>query len=603
MARARRSKQPNNWNQMGIEAARGGEHELAVTYFERAIKLDRKNAGYRFNLAIAVMFLGRVDDAARELSVVLRHQPGNIDAARPLSRLLAKYQVSDHGSLEPFGLKAALGFDQIDRQPIVEAGFRHLRENGWLGEQIAAADDDGYDAVAEHLLAKRTADPLHGDLFLACLERGLNKDPDVERLLTALRRVMLLGLDAERFRDPALMRFAIALMGQCRAGEYVFAVSEGEREALAGLDLDLEAFCNGDADMARPFILHALYRPPEALLGDIGLDGCGRIKPRVLRDAVAVWCDEQRLERELADGIGRLCEISEPTSRAVKQQYEASPYPRWTCLQVMPEGAIRHALESYFEPDRLAFMDEPFDVLIAGAGTGRQAVQAAFGYGPKARIVALDLSRNSLAYARRMATHYGIENMTFIEGDLLDLARSDERFDVIECIGVLHHMAEPFKAWSGLLRSLKPEALLYIGLYSRLARDSLASLRREPGYPGAGCSDEAARAFRRTLMDRDPADPGGDLSRSGDFYSLSDFRDLALHTSEQTTTLAEIESFLAENRLTFRGFTIHAERTRQFTERFPDDPPPGTLANWSRFEQDHPTLFEAMYRFWCTRGG
>jgi hypothetical protein len=36
---------------------------------------------------------------------------------------------------------------------------------------------------------------------------------------------------------------------------------------------------------------------------------------------------------------------------------------------------MRRALGHHFRPDELAFLDRPFEVLIAGCGTGQQAVQ------------------------------------------------------------------------------------------------------------------------------------------------------------------------------------------------------------------------------------
>jgi hypothetical protein len=36
-----------------------------------------------------------------------------------------------------------------------------------------------------------------------------------------------------------------------------------------------------------------------------------------------------------------------------------------------------------------------------------------------------------------------------------------------------------------------------IGLYSAIARSNITALRKDPAYPGAGCSDARLRAFRQ----------------------------------------------------------------------------------------------------------
>ena len=286
------------------------------------------------------------------------------------------------------------------------------------------------------------------------------------------------------------------------------------------------------------------------------------------------------------------------------QQYEANPYPRWVSVGVMREADFRRMLRGYFPPERLAFLDAPFEVLVAGCGTGMQAVQAGLEYGPNARVTAIDLSAASLGYASRMAGQFKVGNVEFAQADLQNLdslaPQFLARFQVIECVGVLHHMADPLEGWRTLLKCLAPGGLMRIGLYSSVARRNLTALRSDPAYPGPGCDDEALRAFRHVLMAREAERPSL-LGAIADFYTTSQFRDLLLHVSEQGLTLADIEGFLDREGLNFRGFQLAAESVGRFRERFPDDAWPGKLANWAELEAANPYLFLGMYRFWCDR--
>jgi hypothetical protein len=142
---------------------------------------------------------------------------------------------------------------------------------------------------------------------------------------------------------------------------------------------------------------------------------------------------------------------------------------------------------------------------------------------------------------------------------------------------------------------------MFLGLYSAIARRGLRALRDHPAYPGAGCSDAALRAFRQVLLDRPAGAPGGDLKMSRDFYTASNFRDLALHVSEHPLTLPEIARFLAEHGLGFRGFQLERGVFARFRERFPGAVWPGTLEQWAEFEDAHPHTFNGMYNFWCAR--
>jgi SAM-dependent methyltransferase len=223
---------------------------------------------------------------------------------------------------------------------------------------------------------------------------------------------------------------------------------------------------------------------------------------------------------------------------------------------------------------------------------------------PIARVTAVDLSAKALAYAAKMAERYDARNIEFLQGDLQLVATSPAfaaRFHIIECVGVLHHMADPFGAWRRLLDCLAPEGIMLIGLYSAAARRVITELRADPAFPGAGCDDKALRKFRRDLMDRSDGELGGQLKLGPDFYSASEFRDLACHVHERCVTLSEIKSFLEANGLAFRGFWMDPQHLDQFHAKRPGEAWPGRLEVWEEFERDNPQVFSGMYHFWCER--
>ncbi len=88
------------------------------------------------------------------------------------------------------------------------------------------------------------------------------------------------------------------------------------------------------------------------------------------------------------------------------------------------------------------FLSEPIDVLIAGCGTGQEAIELAL-QNPHYRITAIDISQKSLAYAARMAQQYKVSSVEFVHLDLLHCAALGKHFDFIESMGVLHHLPDP----------------------------------------------------------------------------------------------------------------------------------------------------------------
>jgi SAM-dependent methyltransferase len=583
-------------------AAEAGDLEEAAFAFDRAIDADRRNPDLYFQLAMVQEGLEEIDAAVAALTRALSLKPTMADAGRSLSRLLMRYRVTELDGLTAGGLRAALQMPGIAHQPIAEVALQHvfqrfaaLRD---LQQLCTKAPERGR-ASASGLL-RTHAQSLAEPLLLQSLAISVVRAPEIERALAALRAALLLDCSAVRFEDRDITSFALGLLAQGWNNDHAWPVTPEETAALAELTPDVSAVTSGDREATRGLILKGLYAPLSQVVGrHLTVVEAHKIRPKLVRDAIEPRIGAESLEREIAASLPRLRPLTDATSLRVAGQYEKSPYPRWQSLMRTQPGQLRASLARFVAPERLAFMDGPFDCLIAGAGTGQQVLQSAIAYGDKARVTALDLSTASLAYATAKARDFDIGNVNFVHGDILDAWLLPQSFDIIECVGVLHHMADPWAGWRTLQRQLKPGGLMYIGLYSATSRANLAALRTEAGYPGQGCTDDAARDYRAELLSRADDAPGGDIKLSRNAYALNEFRDLVLHESEIQMTIPEIAEFLDAHNLTFRGFTLPPERIAAFRSAFPGQPWPGRLADWAAFESANPRTFDAMYCFWC----
>ena len=119
-----------------------------------------------------------------------------------------------------------------------------------------------------------------------------------------------------------------------------------------------------------------------------------------LSDILTLQLHNRQAEHTLRESIPSLSEISNDTSEKVKDQYEHNPYPRW--IQVSADNSIlflNMLLEPIYVPKKEILNIEP-DILIAGCGTGQQAIEAAFRYQHR-EILAIDLSLASLLRLRK----------------------------------------------------------------------------------------------------------------------------------------------------------------------------------------------------------
>ena len=308
---------------------------------------------------------------------------------------------------------------------------------------------------------------------------------------------------------------------------------------------------------------------------------------------------QPREEREIRDTVRALTPVTDDVSRQVRAQYEQNPYPRW--IKTAPIG---HAttLDSYlakFASFRAHAAASP-DVLIAGCGTGQHVATVALQF-TALNILAIDLSRASLAYAQRATRALGLTGIDYAQADIMALGALDRSFDLIDSSGVLHHLADPFAGWPVLLSLLRPGGVMRLGLYSALGRQDVAAVRQfvaARGYTGDAAEHPAMPAGADGLRAGHAA---AHHRRDSDFFSTSECRDLLFHVQEHNLSLPQIADFLAANALTFLGFEGCATGYQRYAQLFPDDPAMADLARWARIENESPRLFFNMYQFWIQK--
>src|SRR5580698_552314 len=187
---------------------------------------------------------------------------------------------------------------------------------------------------------------------------------------------------------------------------------------------------------------------------------------------------------------------------------------------------------------------------------------------PRRSCSAIDLSLSSISYAKRKTRELGITNIEYAHADILNLDDIKRTFDIIESVGVLHHLADPFAGWRKLLSRLRPGGFMSLGFYSEIARRHVVKAREMiAAHRYAGTSDDIRR-FRQDLAAQEPSVELQWLSDMPDFYSTSECRDLLFHVQEHRLSLEQIESFLAEFELRFIGFQLDPRVLSQYRARF-----------------------------------
>ena len=97
--------------------------------------------------------------------------------------------------------------------------------------------------------------------------------------------------------------------------------------------------------------------------------------------------------------------------------------------------------------------------ICCGIGDFAVLVQKEF---QPARIVALDHSKASLAYARQVATGFGITDIEYTYGDASEMLLEDNQFDFVSCRHSLQIFNQPDALLAELYRICRPGGRVYI---------------------------------------------------------------------------------------------------------------------------------------------
>ena len=145
---------------------------------------------------------------------------------------------------------------------------------------------------------------------------------------------------------------------------------------------------------------------------------------------------------------------------------------------------------------------ECYRVLELGAGLGGNLLGMAVSF-PGSRFVGVDLSGQQMAHARAEVAALGLDNIEFLQADILDLGPSLGRFDYLLCHGVWSWVPEPvrdaiFQLCRELLTSRGLAFISYNTLPGWHVRGVIRQLLQRT-TPVAGTPAERAAAARRYL--------------------------------------------------------------------------------------------------------
>ena len=631
-------KQPLNsdvLNLLGSIYYETSELDKSIKFFDEAIQINPNNSNYHNNKALLLRELGNYEEAKKclrksifldprvasnynTLGIILKLEGHHIDAYRCFLKALifqpqfwaARSNFSDSlrylksSRLSKFELKMlteCIKDQRIDHglytqflQKILIFEIKKLFKKDLEINQEIEVNNDNFSFLDIELITNS-------------LKYSLITNLSLENFFKQIRFFLLNDYSVSKFSNSLnnlKKRYLEALSLQCFFNEHIWNINDIECKSIEELSDDIYASLdNNDENVFYKILLYATYKQliNDKKIKEYCLQNSNQI-PDNLVECFKIILFDQIKETELEKEIKSISSIENEVSKKVKDQYEERPYPRWRNINLgETRPYISHIKRDILpnNPDISTLSDNP-KVLIAGCGTGKHPLSMSMRYA-NSNITGLDLSFKSLSYAYRKMIEGKIKNVELIQGDILDAGNLNQKYEVIETVGVLHHMEKPEEGLDILLNQLVDGGYIKIGLYSKIARKKIADLRKNFSEDDKSRKIDSIRDIRSKII-KESDEEFRRVALSSDFFTTSTFIDLLLHAQEINFTIPEIKDLILRNNLSFLGFQVSSPLIKEdYLKKFPEDKNCLNLDNWNDYENHNNHTFAAMYQFWCKK--
>ena len=583
-------------NNLGIVFNSLRQYQKAEYYLKKAIEINPKHEEAYNNLGLVFFELGKFENAIKCYHEAIEINSNNHNAIKNISILFRQ-----------FGVDSFLGTDLERLRKLFLLLYKRNdieHKDIFLNTKKILLAEKNYTELKQivsfhKLLEKPTINNLINDeLFHLMLQKSLIADNLFETILTKIRREILsLLIKSDLKTLEKKFEFIVSLAEQCFLNEYCFFQSNEETNWKNELKISVEK--NTEVNELELAIL-GCYTPLISSKYILNKLLKYKSKNNLFNNLINMHIKEPLKENSFIGSIKSLDVISDPVSKIVREQYEENPFPRWRYTYRKTSYNPLVIINNQINPNKIQLNDK-FNrpkVLIAGCGTGKQ-IFIAQNY-LNAKIIATDLSKKSLAYAKRKAEESKIDNVEFLHADILKLNNLDKKFDIIECVGVLHHMKDPLKGLKVLLNLLEPQGFMKLGLYSDIARQDIEQARQLIIKKNYKSEFGDIIKFRQEIIKEKKNESLKKISHRFDFYSTSGVRDLLFNAQEHRFSLLQISEIMTNFNLEFLGFSDKNVKEK-YSKLYSNDKKNILLDNWHKFEIDNTDTFSSMYNFWIRK--
>ncbi len=151
-------------------------------------------------------------------------------------------------------------------------------------------------------------------------------------------------------------------------------------------------------------------------------------------------------------------------TQKVKNMYKKYPYPS-PSTDVSQTNELLNLLRIFELESKIKLENK--SIFDAGSGSGHRITNVAQ-YFTKSSFLGIDISDKSLLIANKLKKLKKLQNIKFQKHNIMNGVKTLGKFDLVLCMGVLHHLSNPDKGLQMLTKTMKNDGVIFLYLYGKL---------------------------------------------------------------------------------------------------------------------------------------
>jgi SAM-dependent methyltransferase len=151
-------------------------------------------------------------------------------------------------------------------------------------------------------------------------------------------------------------------------------------------------------------------------------------------------------------------------TQKVKDMYKKYPYPS-PSTDISQTNELLNLLRIFELESEIKLENK--SIFDAGSGSGHRITNVAQHF-KKSTFLGIDISEKSLSIANKLKKLKKLQNIEFKKYNIMNGVKTLGKFDVVLCMGVLHHLSNPGKGLQMLSKTLKDDGMIFLYLYGKL---------------------------------------------------------------------------------------------------------------------------------------